>query len=203
MNIQSFNSHSFRYVAAFLAILSSGGCAHYSVDVRITDGNFKTKGTSIAIISGTKEPQNVTLAQMVSDSLRKKSRFQVASMAQISKSLEPYPQTIKGPYKSAYFYIDVEWDLADKQKIAAIQRSLGVDYLFIIWAPIRVSSNGNSVNNMPAVAQMFEPPNAKEVAKGVFNLFVGDEGSVFLKEGVEEISKQIVEETKMTPAAKK
>lgn len=203
MGFHLISSRTIAAALAFMAILSSSGCAHYSVDFSFTDSNFKAKGASIAIISGTKEPQNVALAQMVSDSLRKKSRYQVASAAHISKAFEPYPQIIKGPYKSAYFYIDVDWDLGDKQKIAGIQRSLGVDYLYVIWAPMRVSANGSAISNMPAVAQLFEQPNAKEVAKTSIKLLVGDEGNVFLKEGVEEIAKQLAEETKMTLATKK
>ncbi|MDH4234386.1 MAG: hypothetical protein OEV15_04545, partial [Gallionella sp.] len=121
-----------------LAILAASGCSHYGVDFRLTDSKFKPKGTSIAIISGTKEPQNVALAKLVSDSLRKKSRYQVSSPAQISQAIEPYPQTIKGPYKSAYLAIDTDWELGDREKIANMQRLLGVDYLYVIWAPITV-----------------------------------------------------------------
>lgn len=186
-----------------LAVLAVSGCAHYSVDFSLTDRDFKAKGTSIAIISGTKEPQNVVLAKLIGDSLRKKSRYQVATPAQISRAMEPYPQAIKGPYKSAYFYLDTDWDLGDRQKIASIHRALGVDYLYVIWAPITVSSNGGAVSSMPAVAQLFERPNAKEVAQTTMGLFVGDEGDVFLKEGVEEIARQLAEETKMAIAPKK
>lgn len=190
-------------VLGLLAVLAGSGCSHYNVDFSLTDSKFKPKGTSIAIISGTKENQNVALAKLVSDSLRKKSRYQVASPAQISQAIEPYPQTIKGPYKSAYFAIDTDWELGDRQKIANIQRLLGVDYLYVIWAPITVSSNGSTEGVMHAVAQLFEQPNAKEVAQTSIGLLVGDEGNVYLKEGVEEITRLLAEETKMAIVAKK
>lgn len=203
MGCHSLKSRAITAALSLLAVLASSGCAHYSVDIGLKDTNFKPKGTSIAIISGTKEPQNVTLARLVSDSLRKKSRYQVASAAQISQALEPYPQTIKGPYKSAYFYIDTDWELGDREKITRIQRSLGVDYLYVIWAPIIISSNGSPVASMPAVAQLFEQPNAKEVAQSSIGLFVGDDGNVFLKEGVEEIAQQLAEQTKMAKMVRK
>ena len=203
MKCHLFKSRAMAVALGLLAVLASSGCAHYSVDFSLKDSKFKPKGTSIAIISGTKEPQNVALAKLVSDALRKKSRYQVASPAQITKAVEPYPLTIKGPYKSAYFYIDTDWDLGDRQKIANIHRSLGVDYLYVIWAPITISSNGNPISSMPAVAQLFEQPNAKEVAQMTVGLFVGDEGNVFLKEGVEEITRQMAEQTNMAIVAKK
>lgn len=203
MRFHLFKSRALIVALGLLAILAGSGCSHYNVDFSLTDSKFKPKGSSIAIISGTKEPQNVALAKLVSDSLRKKSRYQVASPAQISQALGPYPQTIKGPYKSAYLAIDTDWELGDRQKIANMQRLLGVDYLYVIWAPITVSSNGSPEGRMPAVAQLFEQPNAKEVAQTSIGLLVGDEGNVYLKEGVEEITRLLAEETKMAIVAKK
>jgi len=198
-----FGSRAVLAILGLLAIVSSAGCTHYYVAFNLNDEQFKPKGTSIAVISGTKEPQNVALVQMVSDTLRKKSRYHVASAAQISSAIAPYPQTIKGPYKSAYFSLDVDWDLSDRQKIAGIQRTLGVDYLYVIWAPIQVSSDGNAMRSMPAIAQLFEKPNSQEVAKTDLAFVVGDEGGVYLKEGVEELARQLAEQTKMAVAAKK
>jgi len=205
--VKNMRSHLYRsratvVVLGLIAIFAFSGCAHNNADVSLNDSNFKPKGSSIAIISGTKEADNVVLAKMIGDSLRKHSRYHVASSAQISKAMGTYPQNIKGPYKSAYFYIDTDWDLGDRKKIESIQRSLGVDYLYVIWAPIAVSSNGSNMARMPAVAQLFEQPNAREVAKSSMDLVVGDKGNVFLKEGVEEIARQLAEETKMAKVAK-
>lgn len=203
MRNQFNKSRAINFIFGMLLILTGTGCSHYRVDFSLTDSSFKTKGKSIAVISGTKETYNVTMAKLVSDSLRKKSRYQVASAAQVSQAIEHYPQTIKGPYKSAYFYIDTDWDLGDRKKISDIQRSLGVDYLYVIWAPIAVSQNGNKVSIVHAVAQLFEQPNAKEVAKTSIQVFMGDDENIYFAEGVEEISHQLAEETKMALAAKK
>jgi len=92
--------------------------------------------------------------------------------------------------------------LGDRKKIVDIQRSLGVDYLYIIWAPIEVSHNGQNISTVHAVAQLFEQPNAKEVAQTSIQVLVGDDKNLYLKEGVEEITRQLVEETKMAIAAK-
>jgi hypothetical protein len=203
MKYHFLKSRVIPYALSMVVLLTGAGCSHFKVDFSLTDSSFKAKGKSIAVISGTKEEMNVAIAKLVSDSLRKKSRYQVATPAQVSQAIEPYPQTIKGPYKSAYFYIDTDWDLGDRAKINNIQRSLGVDYLYVIWAPIAVSQNGHNIRTVHAVAQLFEQPNAKEVAKTSIQVFVGDEGSVFLKEGVDEIARQLAEETKMAVAVKK
>jgi hypothetical protein len=203
MKCHFLKSYSIRIILSLAVLLTGSGCAHFNVDFSLNNSGFKPKGNSIAIISGTKETQNVALAKLVADSLRKNSRYQVATQAQVSQLMQPYPQTIKGPYKSAYFYIDTDWDLGDKKKIADVQRALGVDYLYVIWAPIGVSRNGSAVFSVPAVAQLFEQPNAREVAKTSMGLFAGDEGNVFFREGADEIARQLAEETKMALAAKK
>lgn len=192
------------YVAySMLLVLATSGCTPYRVDFSLNDSDFKPRGKSIAVISGTKEEQNVVLANMVADSLRKKSRYQVITQAQISQAVPSYPQTIKGPYKSAYFHIDTDWDLGDRKKIADIQRALGVDYLYVMWAPMSVSSNGHAVVKVPAVAQLFEQPNTKEVAKTSIELLFGDDKNIYFKQGADEVARQLAEETKMAIAAKK
>lgn len=203
MSYRTIELRAIRVALSAVALLIISGCSHYEVDFDLTDGSFRPKGKSIAVISGTKEQTNVVLAKLVSDSLRKKSRYQVASMAEINQAVASYPQTIKGPYKSAYFVIDTDWDMGDRNKIASIQRSLGVDYLYVIWAPIAVQHNGGEVLSVPAVAQLFERPNTNVVAQTTLVVLVGDENNVYLKEGVDEIARQLAENTHMASGAKK
>lgn len=202
MRYPALNTRLISLVLGMFALLLMSGCSHYKVDFSLDDSQFKTKGASIAIVSGTREAQNVMLAQMISDSLRRKSRYQVASASQISKAFGTYPQNIKGPYKSAYYYIDTDWELVDKKKIVSIQHALGVDYLYVIWAPISVSTNGSATQSMPVIGQLFEQPSSKEVAKLSSWLAVGDEGNLYIKEGVDEIVRQLAEATKMIAAIK-
>jgi hypothetical protein len=197
-----FKSPAIPAVLSLLLVLTATGCSHYQVSFDLNERDFKPKGKSIAVISGTKETQNVVLANLVGDTLRKKSRYQVLSSAQVSQAIQSYPQNIKGPYKSAYFYIDTDWELGDRKKIADYQRALGVDYLYVIWAPMSVSTNGHPMVRVPAVAQLFEP-NAKEVATTSINLLMGDDKTPYFKEGADEVARQLAEETKMALVAKK
>jgi len=179
-------------VAAMLALAASGCFNAFNV----LDGNFKPKGRSIAVLAGVPEDASVAIAALVADELRKQSRYRVMSQAQIAEAVKPYPQMIKGPYRSAYFEVDVDWKLTDKQKLAALQRSLGVDYLYVMWAPTAVSSGGKGAS-LHLVAQLFEFPGAKEVGQGAFQLYFNKDDASYLKQGAEKVARQLAEKTGM------
>jgi hypothetical protein len=178
--------------AAVLALAASG-CFN---PFYLLDSNFKPKGRSIAVIAGLPENASVAVAGLVAEELRKQSRYQVTPHAQVAQTVKPYPQLIKGPYRSAYFEIDVEWSLTDKQKLAAIQRSLGVDYLYVMWAPTAISSGGKA-SSLHLVAQLFEFPGAKEVGHGAFQLYIQKDDTTHLKKGAEKVAQQLAEKTGM------
>jgi len=180
-------------LAALLALAASGCFNAFNV----LDSNFKPKGRSIAVLAGVPEEANVAVAALVADELRKQSRYQVVAHAQVAQSVKPYPQVIKGPYRSAYFAIDLDWGLTDKQKLTALQRSLGVDYLYVIWAPTAVSYGGSGSANLQLVGQLFEFPGAKEVGHGAFQLLLQKDNSNYLKQGAEKVARQLAEETGM------
>ena len=207
MSYQSAKWRATHIALSMLLLLIISGCStpkSYWVEFDLTGSNFKTKGKSIAVISGTKEPLNVALAKQVSESLAKNSSYQISTQAQISKAVDSYPQTIKGPYKSAYFHIDIDWEMSDRKKIADLQRSLGVDYLYIIWAPMAVQTNGSETSSLTAVAQLFEQPNSKEVAQSSMGVWVDEKAKFrYFKEGADGIALELAKETKMAIAAKK
>jgi hypothetical protein len=184
------------FLAACVSILLTG-CAHFSVDFNLTNDSFKPKGKTIAVLSGTKETHNTDIVNQVTDALQKSSRYQVISQSTISKVVQPYPQTIKGPYKSAYFQIDTDWNLGDRQKIAKIQKSLGVDYLYVIWAPIAVTRNGDNFSRVYAVAQLFELTTEKIVAQAEIGLMWGGGYTHYAKDGTNEIANQLAQKTGM------
>src|SRR5215470_8039352 len=86
-------------LAAVLAVAASGCFNAFNV----LDSDFKPKGRSLAVLAGVPEEGNVVVAALIADELRKQSRYQIVSNAQIAKAVNPYPQVIKGPYRSAYF----------------------------------------------------------------------------------------------------
>jgi hypothetical protein len=183
---------SLRAALAFALALAVSGCFNA---FNVLDSDFKPRGRSIAVLAGVPEEANVAVAALVADELRKQSRYQVVPHAQVAKTIKPYPQAIKGPYRSAYFAIDVDWGLTDRQKLTALQHALGVDYLYVIWAPTAVSYGGSGAN-LQLVGQLFEFPGAKEVGHGAFQLFV-QKDSDHLKQGAEKVARQVAEETGM------
>jgi hypothetical protein len=188
-----------RFALVAVLTLALGGCF---TPFQMVDGNFTPKGRSIAVIAALPEEGNAAIAALVADELRKQSRYQVMSRAQIAQALKPYPQMIKGPYRSAYFEIDVDWRLTDKQKLAAIQRSLGVDYLYVMWTPTAVEA-GKNASNLHLIGQLFEFPGAKEVGHGAFQLYIRKDDATNLKKGAEKVARQLAEKTGMLADGKK
>lgn len=169
---------------------------HYGVDFRLADPGFKPKARTMAVISGIRKQQSVDIAMLLDLAMHNESKYSVLPPARIKHLARPYPVDIQGPYKSAYFEIDTDWSMTDRQKIARIQRQLGVENLLVIWAPIAVSVNDSPIIQIPVVAQMFEP-GGKVVAQSNMMLAVGDKGNKYLVEGVTGIADNIAQKTGM------
>jgi hypothetical protein len=163
----------------------------------LVDNDFKPKGKTIAVVPGINDDMNLAIAALMTESLQKQSRYQVMSQQQIAKALGNYPQNVKGPYKSAYFEINVDWTRTDTQKLAALQRALKVDYLYVLWAPNAVNYNNNKVSHINVVTQMYEFPAGKEIGQGHFPLRVSDKDESYLKEDTAGIALAVAEKTGM------
>ena len=132
--------------------------------------NFKPRGKTLAVIAGLDHEANEAAAYHMSEALKKNTRFQVMSSKQIKQAIPGYPDNIRGPYKTAYFEIEVDYAMTDMKKIKAIQQQLGVDYLYVLWAPSSTVYN-EKIHSLNIIAQMFE--SGKEVANGRFNAVAG------------------------------
>ncbi len=149
---------------AVLLLLSLTACS-YSV-FSLTESGFKPKGKSLAVIAGLNNEVNVVAAKYMSDALGANSRFQVVSQNKVSQSLPAYPANIKGPYKYAYLNIEPDYSKTDMKKVRDIQQQLGVDYLYMMWAP--VSAGNQQVVRYLFIGQLFEFPSGKEVGNGIY-----------------------------------
>jgi hypothetical protein len=158
--------------AAFLLMLMSAFLTACIASFTPVDSNFKAKGKTIAVVAGLENDPNVHLAQAMTEALKKNTRFQVMSQKQVTQALPGYPSRIQGPWKSAYFEIEVDYGKSDQKKIRTIQQKLGVDYLYVIWTPSETVYN-EKIHQLNAVGQMFEGPNSKEVGNGRFGATAG------------------------------
>lgn len=195
------------YMRSILFIVLSlfvGACSAFN----LVDQNFRPKGKTLAVISGLNSDANLLTAQYMTDALRKNSRFQVVSQKQVAQSLPNYPQSIKGPYRSAYFEIEKDYSNTDMKKIRQIQQQLGVDYLYVMWTPTATVLN-DKIHTLHIIAQLFEGPSSREVGNGIFGATAGktdcclvpkpgdEDKAKAIKDTTEYVAKQIAAKTGM------
>ena len=172
------------------------GCATF----HLTQEPFQPKGKKLAVIAGMTNPSSLNLARSLGEELGKTSLFQVLSQKQVTQAIPDYPQLVKGPYKSAYFDIDVDYAKTDLARVKELQQHLGVDYLYVLWAPATVSHGGSSwfVKNYPVaqiVAQLFESPGGKEVGRSQYAVRIDDQTHQVLPDDMRRVALELAEKT--------
>ncbi len=130
---------------------------------KMTDETFKPRGKQLAVLSGLDSDVNVALAEYMAEAFRNKSTYKVLTAREIKLLLPDYPMNIKGPYKNAYFSFDVDYKLTDTRKLKSIGQKLGVDYLYVVWAPSTYSSEYERMLNLLAVGQLFGSPETRQI----------------------------------------
>ena len=183
------------WLALGIAVLLSG-CATF----QLTQEPFQPKGKKLAVIAGLTNPSSLLAAQALADELGKTSQFHVLSQRQVAQAIPNYPQLVKGPYKSAYFEIDVDYGRTDLARVKELQQHLGVDYLYVLWAPATVSHGGSTFffKNYPItqiVAQLFESPGSKEVGRSQYAIRVDDETHEVLRDDMRRVAREFAEKT--------
>jgi hypothetical protein len=185
-----------RFGASVGLLLVLSGCATF----HLSQEPFQPKGKTLAVVAGLTNPGSLSIAQSLGDELAKASIFQVLSQKQVAQAIPNYPQLVKGPYKSAYFEIDVDYAKTDLERVKELQQHLGVDYVYVLWAPATVS-HGNSgwfskhylVTQI--VAQFFESPGGKEVGRGQYAVRVDDQTHQVLSEDMRRVALEMAEKT--------
>jgi hypothetical protein len=183
------------WLAIGIALLLSG-CATF----HLTQDPFQPKGKKLAVIAGLTNPSSLQIAQALGDELGKTSQFQVLSQRQVAQAIPNYPQLVKGPYKSAYFEIDVDYGRTDLARVKELQQHLGVDYVYVLWAPATVSHGGSTFfsKNYPVtqiVAQLFESPGGKEVGRSQYAVRVDDQTHEVLRDDMRRVAQELAEKT--------
>lgn len=183
------------WLAIGVALLLSG-CATF----HLTQEPFQPKGKKLAVIAGLTNPSSLQAAQALADELGNTSQFQVLSQTQVARAIPNYPQLVKGPYKSAYFEIDVDYAKTDVARVKELQQYLGVDYVYVLWAPATVSHGGSTFffKNYPItqiVAQLFESPGGKEVGRSQYAIRVDDQTHEVLRDDMRRVAQELAEKT--------
>ena len=177
-------------------IVALSGCSTF----HLTQETFQPKGKKLAVIAGMTNDSSLSIAKSLGDELGQTSMFQVLSQKQIAQAIPNYPQLVKGPYKSAYFEIDVDYAKTDMARVKELQQHLGVDYVYVLWAPATVS-HGNSgwfskhylVTQI--VAQLFESPGGKEIGRGQYAVRVDNQTHQVLSDDMRRVALEMAEKT--------
>ncbi len=162
-------SHRIRIAARAAVSLLMAGCFQ---TFSLVDADYRPKGKSIAVVSGLDGDANVAVAERMTVALKKLTKFQVLPNKQVAGSLPNYPQKIKGPYLYAYFEIEDDYGNTDIKAVQQIQRKLGVDYLYVVWAPTATVTQGK-IEQLHCIGQLFAGPSSKEVGRGKFAATAG------------------------------
>lgn len=188
-----------RVILLFLAacILPLFSCAPGYGRFKLTDKDFRPRGKSLAVLSGLDNDANVILSEYMAEAFKNRSTFQVLSGQEIKRVMPDYPINIKGPYKNAYFSFDVDYARTDVKKLKSIQQKLGVDYLYVLWAPSTYGSEGETVINFLMIAQLFASPDARQIGNIDGQILVQGKSFFFgrNKPGAEQFSKQLMKVT--------
>jgi len=169
------------------------------------------RGNKLAVISGLNKTETNLYVHYMTDELARVSKFKVMSQQEIKSRLGVYPVNIKGPYTSAYTSINEKYDNTDMAKLGEIQRKLGVDNLFVVWAPIHVEIQISGSTGTPyeihTIAQLFAYPGGKEIGRNMLKAtyasgFVIGPGVPRSPEGAlkqvgEAVAKKVAEQTGM------
>ena len=181
---------------AIVASLYLSGCSTF----QLLEEPSGVSGKKLAVISGLTNPGSLQAAQTFADEVAKASRFHVLPQRQVAQAIPNYPQLIKGPYASAYFEIDEDYAKTDVGRVREIQKQLGADYLYILWAPTSVQSGGKGLffKNYPVVhvvAQFFEFPGGKEIGRGKYMIRFDDDRKEFVRDDLAAVAKEFAAKT--------
>ena len=171
------------------------------------DQGVHHKLKTIAVVAGLNTEINQLAAELMTETLTKNNLFQVVPSHKVTLMVQDFPGNIRGPYTSAYFGIQEDYSNTDATKIKGIQKKLGVDYLYVLWAPSSTGSFGSRTLHL--IGQLFEGPESEKIYGDSFDstarsgfscLFFsktpsGEKQLQALKETCEEIAGDIAEKT--------
>ena len=174
------------------------GCSTF----QLTHEPFVPKGKKLAVIAGLTNPSSLEAAHALADELVNVSQFQVMPHKQVAQAIPNYPQLIKGPYTSAYFEIDVDYGKTDLERVKQLQKNLGTDYLYVLWAPSVTTNSQKSLftkdySIMQVIAQLYEFPGGTEIGHGKYMMRVDDEKKEIVRDDLQRVTQELAQKTRM------
>ncbi len=131
-------------------------------------GDLRLRPKTIAVVSGINKEVNLLAVKLITQALAKDDHLEVLSTERVAAKLRDYPYNIRGPYRAEYFNITDDYDNTDVATIKRIKRTLGVDYLYVVWMP-GGSSDQFGHTSLYFMTQLFEGPECTLVHNGSFS----------------------------------
>ncbi len=160
-------------------------CSCSSSVFNLKSDKLVTKQGKIAVIAGDRSELSAALAEQISKSLRQYSRFEILSGKEIIAKIGSISQPVKGPFSSAFFdEVIVDYSSSDLDKIKKTQRTLDVDYLYIIWNPSTVQFHRplGIKHRAHVLTQLFGKPDFQEIGNAKYEIiytYLGITGKTF------------------------
>lgn len=171
---------SIRCLAASLVLAVLTGCVGMVSGIIFspTSGDIQASGKTLAIVAGIDNDMTIAVVDSMAAAFSRNSTFKVLPARHTAQRIPGYPQQIKGPYNSAYLSVGIDFSKTDIKKVREIMKSVGTDYVYIIWVPTgstrtaSVQGGGTSGEGKQyhAVAQLFKGPDAKVAGQGRFDV---------------------------------
>ncbi len=141
----------------FASAMWAGGCCATNVPFAFLEENYhpKTKGGSLAVISGSTDEATQRFADHLTKNLKETSTFKVMSQADVDKRVGKYPVDIKigepkDPDKPVWYLP------GEKAKLNALHDAVKTDYLLVVWVTnvSRVVTHSNTGSSVSYAASM-------------------------------------------------
>lgn len=92
----------------------------------------------------------------------------------------------------------MDYAKTDLDRVKQLQKTLGTDYLYILWAP-SVTTNGQKslatkdYSMMQVIAQLYEFPGAREVGHGTYMMRVDPDKKEIVRDDLQRVTKELAE----------
>src|SRR5262249_19664887 len=131
--MRQYNSWIWMLIVATLCL---SGCATF----QLIHEPSRFNGKKLAVVPGLTNPSSLQASQPLAEEVEGAGGYQFLPKNQSVKAIPNYPKLTKGQYTSANFEIDEDYGKTDVGRVRELQKHLGVDYLYILWAPTSIQS---------------------------------------------------------------
>lgn len=202
MTVVQIRKYIFLSVIA-LALLA-GGCSSYTIFNTSKEEQIIKPGT-IVVIAGSPEETDIRLAELFTDYLQKKTRFNVVTQETVFEKMPGYPlySITKKMTESNAKQNNSPWIPEDmKSNLTVYQQQLKTDYILLVWSDnlLIYSGQGGTSYGIDFMSRLVEVPGNNVIGYSSYRRNRGSCISTFFSTNINidkmlgDISEEVVEE---------